>query len=576
MKKLFLSLMSAAAIGLSAQAQTARVMAIHNSADPAVDTVDVYVLVNGSQATKVENLGFRQSTGFITLPSGVPVRLAFAPKTSTTLADTLVGFGYTLDANQTYVLMAQGHVASGFTPQKPFELAVITPAFERNASGGDSTILNIVHGSTDAPGVDIEVRGPQNFLLAVNDLQYGQNTGYVKIKEDNYFVDIYAAGADNALVTFGAPLKTLNLGDTALVVFASGFLNPSANKNGPSFGIFVANASGTVLPLPVESTFKLQAFHNCADPIADTVDVWLINRTTNVNLRAIPNFAFRTATPFLTLPANQELALGITLPGAPLADTVYVEDIGSIGGGFVALGVATGVLDESKFESNPNGNSIGFEITGIGALTQAISAGLVSLQVYHGSTDAPAVDVRGRIGGPLFEALEYGDFGPDYLSVPAQDFTIDITAAGSTTPLVSYVAPLSGFADSALVVVASGFYSPNVPQGLDMGAGFELIAVTAGGRTISLPVFNSVASVSANVIGVSVYPNPATDLVNISLPVNNTTAYKVTLLDITGRAVWTEETTRSIKINTSNWDKGVYMISLESANQTAYQKVLLK
>lgn len=576
MKKLFLSLLSAAAIGLTAQAQTARVMAIHNSADAAVDTVDVFVLVNGAQADKVENLGFRQSTGFITLPSGVPVRLAFAPKTSTTLTDTLVGFGYILAPNETYVLMAQGHVASGFNPQKPFELAVITPAFERNASGGDSTIFTVVHGSTDAPAVDIAVRSNVDEELFVDSLTYGDNTGYVKLKEADYFVDIIPAGADDALVTFGAPLKSLNLGDTALVVFASGFLNPSANKNGPAFGVFVANASGAVLPLPVQSTFQLQAFHNCADPIAEVVDVWLLNRTTNINLRAIPNLAFRTATPYLTIPANQNIALGVTLPGAPLEDTVYVEEIGSVPGGMTAFAVATGVINTGDFEENPDGNPIDFEITGVTGLTQSLVAGQVTLQVYHGATDAPAVDVRARNVGPLFEELEYGDFGQDFVTVPASNYTIDITSAGSTTPLVSYTAPLSGFADSALIVIASGFFTPNAPAGLDSGDAFALIAVTPGGRAITLPVFTSVPSVSASVLGVNVYPNPATDFVNITLPVNNSNSYKVTLMDMTGRALWTGNTSKSIEISTYEWERGMYMITLEGGDQTAYQKVLLK
>lgn len=576
MKKLFVTIIAGIALTTMTYAQTARVMAIHNSADPAVDTVDVYLLANNTVAAKIENLGFRASTGFINVPASTPIRLAFAGKNSLSVADTLIGFGFNLTPNETYVLLAQGHVGNGFTPQKDFKLHVVAPAKERNTTGGDTSVVAIVHGATDAPNVDILIRKGNNEVAFLEGVGYDSNSGYLPLKEDNYLVDITVD--EFTQVTFAAPLKTLNTGDSALVVFASGFLNPTANNNGKAFGLFAALSNGTVLPLPVVPTFRLQAFHNCGDPVADTVDVWLINRTTNVNTRLIPNFIFRKATPFIDAPANQNIAIGLTLPGAPLADTVYVEDLGLVPGGFTAIAIASGVLDPSKFEANPNGRPISFEVVGISALEKSPEAGKVAVNVFHGATDAPAVDVIARGVGKLVENLSYGDNENDYLIVDPQTYTLDIAAAGTSSIVASYTAPLTAYRDSALVVFASGFLSPNTPTGKDAGPAFALIAVTPSGQTISLPtVTTGLSNISTTIEGLSVYPNPVRDVLTLSLPEKPSTNYTVTIADMSGKVVVEEVLTNMVHtVNTSDLSKGMYFVTVGNNTQRSFHKIVVE
>jgi hypothetical protein len=92
------------------------------------------------------------------LPEGTS-DLPLLVKNSTMITDTLLGFGYNLTPNETYMLFAQGHVATGFNPQQPFSLNVLAPARERYVTAGDTTSIAIYHGSTDAPAVDIYARG---------------------------------------------------------------------------------------------------------------------------------------------------------------------------------------------------------------------------------------------------------------------------------------------------------------------------------------------------------------------------------------------------------------------------------
>ena len=66
-----------------------------------------------------------------------------------------------------------------------------------------------------------------------------------------------------------------------------------------------------------------------------------------------------------------------------------------------------------------------------------------AVKVMHGVTDAPAVDIYAN-GDLLVENLDYGEF-QGYLQVPVGDYTLDITAHGSSESVAAFSAPLSSF-----------------------------------------------------------------------------------------------------------------------------------
>ena len=580
MKKLLLNLLGVTAmvLPLSLTAQTARVMAIHNSADPAVDTVDVWLTASGVSTKIADNLAFRQSTGFINAPAGVNIRVGFAPKTSSTIADTLIGFAFNLTSNERYVILAQGHVGTGFNPQTPFNLHVISPVNERYTGAGDSTSLSVVHGATDAPAVDISLRIGNDPVDYLADLEYNTNIKNILLPVENYFIDIFTSGTGDLLITYAAPIKSLNLQDSAVVVFASGFLDPSANKNGKPFGLFAALSNGAVVALPVQSTFRLQAFHNCADPAADTVDVWLIDNDHNTKTKLIPDFVFRKATPFINAPAGVDIGIGVAPRNSTQNDIIYTEEVGRFLGGYSVIAVAGGVLDTAKFEANPSGVDISFAINGASALEKSPVAGKVWLNVYHGSTDAPAVDVKVKNGPTLFSDLKFLEGGETGIPVDAQSYTIDITPAGSSTVVASYTAPLAGFADSGIVVVASGFLTPNVPTGRDAGAPFGLFAVTPSGNVIALPtVSTSLNNIRKSFSNLQLYPNPASgNVVIASKELTNGTS--ISLMDMTGREVMRHEVTNEnkeeVNLNIDGLNKGMYLLHVQNASASSVYKLI--
>ena len=104
--------------------------------------------------------------------------------------------------------------------------------------------------------------------------------------------------------------------------------------------MFAALPDGAVVEFPVVEPFaRLQVIHNAADPIANEVDVYL-NGTLALN-----DFAFRTATPFIDVPAGVDINIGVA-PGnsGSVNDTLknFVVNFAS-GGTYIAI--ANGVVD---------------------------------------------------------------------------------------------------------------------------------------------------------------------------------------------------------------------------------------
>ena len=102
-----------------------------------------------------------------------------------------------------------------------------------------------IHGSPDAPTVDISAEGVG---ILLSDVSYTAQSGYYRVPASSYVLDVLDSTGTTVLARFDAPLGSF--ADSSAVVLASGFLNPSANDNGPAFGLWVALPSGgNLIPL---------------------------------------------------------------------------------------------------------------------------------------------------------------------------------------------------------------------------------------------------------------------------------------------------------------------------------------
>ncbi len=249
MKKAF-TMFCAVLISAVSMAQTAKIQVIHNSADAAASTVDVYL--NGGLA--IDDFAFRTATPFIDVPAGVQIDVAIAPSTSTSVGDAIATFSYTLTQDEKYVIVANGIVSgTGYNPAIPFDLQVFAGGRE-SANVSTNTDLLVCHGSTDAPAVSVWETGVGAGQL-FNNFVYSDFEGYLELPTNDYVVEVRDNAGTTTLLAYGAPLSTLGLQGASAVVVASGFLNPANNSNGAGFGLWVALPSGgNLIPLPLVIT----------------------------------------------------------------------------------------------------------------------------------------------------------------------------------------------------------------------------------------------------------------------------------------------------------------------------------
>ena len=314
-------------------------------------------------------------------------------------------------------------------------------------------------------------------------------------------------------------------------------------------------SNGMVGTITVEETnttsTSVQVIHNSASP---TVDVYIDG------VLSVEGFAYRAATPVLDL--GTDFTVGIAPAGGDvIANFPFnLED----GGEYVV--VATGILNDDTTPFNLAATSTMFGATD----------GNVGLNVYHGSTDAPSVDVLAD-GSVLVSDLMYGEFS-GFVEVAAADYTIGIAPTGGTS-IADFTAPLSGLGGESAVVFASGFLTPG-----DSDPSFGLFAALEDGSVLELSSSELSVEILANpaLFGLtSVYPNPFNPATSINYNVNKFSKVNINIYDVTGKLVSILENSykpvgnHSIVWEASFLPSGVYFVNLSINSHTETMKIML-
>ena len=247
---LYMAMTNGTVVQLPQVMNYAQIQLVHNAPDPNISVVDIYYNDN----LWIDDFTFRHATPFMTIPAGQLFTVGIAPGNSTSVNDTIVSLLGEFAPNDVQIGFASGVLnPNNFAPNP--NGADISFTFFGNDSGREvsqtpgSLEMFVAHGATDAPTVDVVVR---NVGPLFEDVSYGDVTGYIAVQPGVYTVDLVNSATSAILDSFDVDLSAL--ADSAIGVFASGFLDSAANQNGPSFGLYAALANGQVVELPAIPT----------------------------------------------------------------------------------------------------------------------------------------------------------------------------------------------------------------------------------------------------------------------------------------------------------------------------------
>ncbi len=514
-----------ALLAANTSAQTAQVQLIHNCADLAASTVDVYL--NGELSQ--DDMAFRTATAFLNVPTGSNLEVGIAPSNSTGSGDVIASFELSLSEGEQYVAVVNGIISpAGYQPAPELSLAVFSPARENALSPGSTDML-VVHGSTDAPAFGLEeVALPFGSLFG--SLPYGEFVDYLSLPTANLSLELTFEGAGTYAYT--APLGPLGLLDRAVVVVASGFMDPLMNQNGPDFGLWLAEPGGgeliELIGQEVRPT-RVQWINNSADGALSTIDIYLDGSL------LIDNLPFRTATAFMDVDPDNANVVGIA-PGnsTNVFDAFEEFDLDAVPERS-HIAVINGIASATGYEPaiplsldvRPSASEIAPDME------------TVKLIFHHGSTDAAdPIDVNDDAGGlgTLADDLAYGGFS-GYADIPVEDIVLEVVDGGGE-PIGSYDASVATehWEGLAVTVLASGFEDPSSNSG---GPRFGLwAAFPEGGPLQELPVHINVGLSNAGTTeNILAWPNPASNELFVAVGNEMKDHLSSTITDLSGRKV---------------------------------------
>ncbi len=444
-----------------ASAQLSNVTFLHNSPDPSLSTIDLYVTQAGN-TVKFEDIEFQAANNLdgIAIFDDLEVTFAIALGNSSDASNPVATYNLLPTQEKAYMAIFRGvRETTGFVANPDGQnITLNLQIFEvaRQISDPVKAGLYFVHGATDLEIGDLYVRGRAQ--AAMTSLKYGMNSTQPLLLDRERITLDYTKAGDKTRVTGSFEVDLGTLAGQVIVLTLSGFKTPEDNHNSmDTLSLLAVLENGSVVKCPLlagSQTARVQFVHNAPDPAVGVVDIW-INTVKNTSM---DNFAYRKATGFANLAAGQPLVIGFAPATATsYRDTIKTVTLPALRAGRSYTIVLQGLVDTTKFPANPDSRDLNLTALIVdNALETSNEDGRTVLRIVDNSPNAPEMDIITRADTNLFSGARYGDFMAAYKGMEPRVDTLWVRDANNKI-LRGWVADLRGNNRAALAL-ASGMF----------------------------------------------------------------------------------------------------------------------
>lgn len=394
--------------------------------------VDVYI----DDVLFADNVNYRSATSFLEIRANKPLSLEVKGAESTPSDPSILSFENIRFESLSSSLLVLG---GDGTERSPVDLFILKNVLEQ-ASAPEELALAFFHGGTD---VDPLTFLGEQFEEIAPELNFGRFADYQSFAADDLVLAARESDSGQNLGFFGADLSAKK--GQAGLVFTSGVVSDSQ-----TFGMYVAFADGTVVPLAPRPYTRVQFVNNAPDTLG--YQVLLGDRVFAENL------SFQTATPYLNIPANTGTVLQASVP-LPMGDSLIILQENFVFSDTLTYQLfLSGQLDN---ETYPLTFAINDQAKEFSDLDFSLD-----VMVHNGVFSSGAQDWLLESGTPLAEALAYGTFFPATTLPPNQQL-IRIREQGTNRSLGAFNLSLDQVGPGAVITLfTSGLRDSDLVPGL--------------------------------------------------------------------------------------------------------------
>ncbi len=406
----------------------ARIQWIHASLG-----TDIDVYVNNEKV--IADLAYKKGTPYMYMAAEESIQIGIAPSGSNSANDITVSSTIFLENNQTYTAISTGIPEN---TQYPFTWLINNNAKEL-ASDSDFIDVRIGHGSPWTPSLDVSSLGIGQLA---DSFSYSEITEFFQRKPGKVFIDFRSDETEELVVSFTGDLDSSALGKSMSWVLGS--ITPEEDDLF-LMGVF---PDGSSLNFERIEYVNTQLIHNSPGSI---VDIYLND------ILWQDNFKYRTATPFLDVPAGFDVSLGI----APANSQSVLDTFSNFS--FNLEKEKNHHIVLSGVVGNPNlPLQLFFNRS---ALLESSHPDSVAIVSFAGSQGAPELDLISRTGYPASSALNYGTFS-EVQSTVTNIYQMDIQLSNEDEAFVTYEADLTDLGGASAMFFMSGIFGGDPEFGL--------------------------------------------------------------------------------------------------------------